>query len=107
MKSIRALSLIACGSLAFTLAACGGGDAADQDQGGSTGSGDAAAETTITWWHNSNTGEGLDYYNQLAADFEADNPGLTIEVEAMQHEDMLTKLDAAFQANDAPDIYME
>lgn len=107
MKPIRALSLIACGSLAFTLAACGGDAAPDEDQVGSTGSGDAAAETTITWWHNSNTGEGLDYYNQLAADFEADNPGLTIEIEAMQHEDMLTKLDAAFQANDAPDIYME
>ena len=25
----------------------------------------------------------------------------------MQHEDMLTKLDAAFQSGDAPDVYME
>ena len=67
-------------------------------------SGDA---TTITWWHNSNTGDGKDYYDKVAADFEAANPGVTVEVTAMQHEDMLTKLDAAFQSGDAPDVYME
>src|SRR5690606_33248495 len=49
---------------------------------------------------------GLEYYQQLAEEFEADH-GATVVMEAMQHEDMLTKLDAAFQANDAPDIYME
>jgi raffinose/stachyose/melibiose transport system substrate-binding protein len=32
---------------------------------------------------------------------------VTVVVEAMQHEDMGTKLDAAFQSGDMPDIYME
>ena len=100
MNTIRALSLAASGSLVLTLAACGG----DSGEGGtSDGSGDG---TTITWWHNSNTGEGLEYYTQLAEQFEQET-GVTVEMEAMQHEDMLTKLDAAFQAGDAPDVYME
>lgn len=105
MNTIRALSLMASGSLVLTLAACGGdgGDAGEQE--GSTGGGGAGG-TTISWWHNSNTGEGLEYYQQVADDFEAEH-GVTIEIEALQHEDMLTKLDAAFQAGDAPDIYME
>ncbi len=84
---------------AVGLSACGGSD----DDAASGGDGDV----TITWWHNSNTGEGKDYYDQVAADFEADNPGVTVEVSAMQHEDMLTKLDAAFQSGDAPSVYME
>ncbi len=93
----RALAL---GSAAVLLAACGsdgGGDAGDS-------SGDGV---TITWWHNSNNDPGKGFYEQAAADFEGDNPGVTIEITALQHEDMLTKLDAAFQSGDAPDIYME
>lgn len=103
MKTVRTLSLLASGSLILTLAACGGGDGE-----GSSGEeeGTTAGGTTITWWHNSNTGDGLEYYAQLAEQFEEEH-GVTVEVEAMQHEDMLTKLDAAFQAGDAPDIYME
>src|SRR5690606_31921882 len=115
MKTTRALSLMASGSLVLALAACGGdtGDTGDTgggaDEGGSTEESDGAAgeDVTISWWHNSNTGEGLEYYEQVAADFEDANPGVTIQMEAMQHEDMLTQLDAAFQAGDAPDVYME
>ena len=106
MNTIRALTLAASGSLVLTLAACGGGGDEGGDAGGSSGGG-AAGDTTISWWHNSNTGEGLEYYEQVAADFEEANPGVTVQMEAMQHEDMLTKLDAAFQAGDAPDVYME
>ena len=62
---------------------------------------------TISWWHNSNTDPGKGYYEQVAKDFEADHPDVDIKIEAMQHEDMLTKLDAAFQSGDAPDVYME
>ena len=75
---------------------------------GSDGDDDSAdGKTTITWWHNSNTDPGKGYYEQVAKDFEADHPDVDIKIEAMQHEDMLTKLDAAFQSGDAPDIYME
>ena len=102
MKRTAALRAVALGAaVAMIATACSSGG----------GSGDEPAENgenvTLTWWHNSNTGAGKDYYDQMADEFEADNPGVTIEVTALQHEDMLTKLDAAFQTNDAPDIFME
>jgi raffinose/stachyose/melibiose transport system substrate-binding protein len=75
--------------------------------GGGEGGKPADGKTTITWWHNSNNGDGKAYYEKVAADFEAAHEGVDVEVNAMQHEDMLTKLDAAFQSGDAPDVYME
>jgi raffinose/stachyose/melibiose transport system substrate-binding protein len=77
-------------------AACGSDDTA--------GSGD---DNTITWWHNSNNEPGKGFYEKVASDFEADNPGVTVEVTAMAHEDMVDKLAAAFQSGDLPDLYME
>lgn len=97
---LRTLALGA--GIALLATACSSGDAGDDSTDGASGE-----ATTITWWHNSNTGDGKDYYDKVAADFEAANPGVTVEVSAMQHEDMLTKLDAAFQSGDAPDVYME
>ena len=97
----RSLALFA--SLAV-LAGCGTGS---EDTGTTDDAGSSGGPTTITWWHNSNTDPGKAYYDEVAADFEAANPGVTVEVSAMQHEDMLTKLDAAFQGGGAPDVYME
>lgn len=97
----RALAL---GAALSVIAACGtGGDDSGNDD--TTGAGGGAS--TIQWWHNSNTDPGKGYYDEVAKKFEAANPGVTIQVSAMQHEDMLTKLDAAFQSGDAPDVYME
>lgn len=90
-------------SAGLALTGCAGTGTAGGSNGGS---GD---DNTIVWWHNSNTGEGKEYYDQVAADFEAAHEGVTVQVEAMQHEDMLTKLQAAFQGGDAsqiPDVYM-
>lgn len=89
-------------SAALLLTACGGD--ANDNATGEPGDGGA---TTITWWHNSNTGPGRDYYDKVAADFEAANEGVTVDVQPMQHEDMLTKLEAAWQSGDTPDVYME
>lgn len=98
--ALRTLSLGV--GVALLATACGSGSGGDDATDAAGGDG-----TTITWWHNSNTAPGKDYYDQVAKDFEAANPGVTVEVSAMQHDDMVTKLDAAFQSGDAPDIYME
>lgn len=90
-----ALAALCAGAMVFA-AACGGDD--------SSGDND---DKTITWWHNSNNEPGKGYYEQVAKDFEADNPGVTVEISAMAHEDMVDKLAAAFQSGDLPDIYME
>ena len=92
---IRTLAVAA--ALALTATACGSDDGDESSDG----------KTVVTWWHNSNTDPGKGYYEQVAKDFEADNPDVDVRIEALQHEDMLTKLDAAFQSGDAPDIYME
>ncbi|MFJ2316912.1 extracellular solute-binding protein [Glutamicibacter sp. NPDC087661] len=100
LSKIRGAQILA---LAATTALLATGCAADAGQEGTSADG----TTTITWWHNSNNGDGKAYYEQVAADFEAAHEGVEVEVSAMQHEDMLTKLDAAFQSGDAPDVYME
>ncbi|WP_205730001.1 ABC transporter substrate-binding protein [Blastococcus sp. TF02-8] len=82
----------------LTATACGSGD----DSSASGGD-----DKTITWWHNSNNEPGKGYYEQVAEDFEKDHPGIDVEVVAMAHEDMVDKLEAAFQSGDLPDVYME
>src|SRR6476469_701157 len=91
-----ALAVFCTGALALT-AACGSDDSSESSSG----------DTTITWWHNSNNEPGQGYYEQVAKDFEADHPGVKVEISAMAHEDMVDKLAAGFQSGDIPDIYME
>jgi raffinose/stachyose/melibiose transport system substrate-binding protein len=97
-KRSRALGLLCGGALMVAAVAAGCGD-------DNASSGDSS--TTITWWHNSNNEPGLGYYQQVAKDFEAKHPGVKIKISAMAHEDMVDKLDAAFQSGDIPDVYME
>jgi raffinose/stachyose/melibiose transport system substrate-binding protein len=101
MARNRVLSAVALTASVAMLAACGGGGGDTAAEGGEGG------ETTLTWWHNSNSDPGKAFYEQVAADFEAENPGVTVEISALAHEDMLTRLDASFQTGDAPDVFME
>lgn len=89
--------LAACGAvvaLASGLAACSGGGSNDD------------GSASLTFWHNSTTGDGKAYWEQTAADFEAENPGVEIKVQAIQNEDMDGKLQTALNSGDAPDIFM-
>jgi raffinose/stachyose/melibiose transport system substrate-binding protein len=102
MARKRALGAVALVATAALLAACTG---AGSDEAGSGSESDG--DVTLTWWHNSNNEPGKGYYEQVAKDFEADHPGVKIEISAMAHEDMVDKLAASFQSGDLPDIYME
>ncbi len=68
-----ALSVLCSSAVLLTATACGGGDS-------SASGGD---DNTITWWHNSNNEPGKGFYEQVAKDFEAENPGVSVEVTAM------------------------
>ena len=90
---LSATALAAVGALA--LAGCSSG-------GGGTGDGDV----TMTFWHNSTTGDGKAYWEATVAAFEEANPGVTIEIQSIQNEEMDGKLQTALNSGDAPDIFM-
>lgn len=98
-RGAMALAAVAAGLL-LTTAACGGGSSST----------DSSGKTVITWWHNANNDPGKSFYAKVAADYEKTHPNVDIKISAMDHESMLTKLDAAFQSGDPeqmPDVYME
>jgi len=75
----------------------------------STDSGDASSggDVTMSLWQNSTTGPGQEFWDKTVADFEADNPGVTIDVQAIQNEDLDGKLQTALNSGDAPDIFLQ
>lgn len=96
MNIRKTLALTSALALAAGLTAC----AADSPGG------DADGDVTMTFWHNSTTGEGKAYWEETVAAFEEANPGVTIEIQAIQNEEMDGKLQTALNSGDAPDIFM-
>nr|WP_314840985.1 extracellular solute-binding protein [uncultured Microbacterium sp.] len=90
-----AVAAVAVGALALS------GCTADSSGGGDDGS------SSMTLWHNSTTGPGVEFWEQTVADFEADNPGVTIEIQSIQNEDLDGKLQTALNSGDAPDIFLQ
>jgi len=70
-------------------------------------SGDDGGSTSMTLWHNSTTGPGVDFWKQTVADFEKENPGVTIDIQSIQNEDLDGKLQTALNSGDAPDIFLQ
>jgi multiple sugar transport system substrate-binding protein/raffinose/stachyose/melibiose transport system substrate-binding protein len=60
----------------------------------------------MTFWQNSTTGDGVAYWEDTVAAFEAANPGVTIDMQSIQNEEMDGKLQTALNSGDAPDIFM-
>ena len=92
-KILTGCAAIALSALALAGCAPSSGDSAD---GG----------TTLTFWHNSTTGDGKKYWEDTAAAFEKANPGVTVEVQSLQNEEMDGKLQTALNSGDAPDVFM-
>ncbi|GAA2945429.1 extracellular solute-binding protein [Microbacterium luteolum] len=93
---LASAALLAVGALA--LSGCTAGDTG----GGSDGDGAA-----MTLWHNSTTGPGVEFWEATVADFEKANPGVTIEIQSIQNEDLDGKLQTALNSGDAPDIFLQ
>ncbi|MGO4783289.1 ABC transporter substrate-binding protein [Cryobacterium sp. W22_MBD10_FK3] len=75
----------------------------------SSESGDASSggDVTMSLWQNSTTGPGQEFWDKTVADFEAANPGVTIDAQAIQNEDLDGKLQTALNSGDAPDIFLQ
>ncbi|MEV7974361.1 extracellular solute-binding protein [Cellulomonas sp. NPDC089187] len=95
-KTLATTAALLTGLLALT--ACGGGSG--------SGSGEDGGDVSMTFWHNSTTGDGKAYWEDMVSQFEEANPGVTIDVQAIQNEDMDGKLQTALNSGDAPDIFM-
>ncbi|MBG6055435.1 multiple sugar transport system substrate-binding protein/raffinose/stachyose/melibiose transport system substrate-binding protein [Salinibacterium sp. CAN_S4] len=96
MKAKRLLTagaIVAAGAL--VLSGCSA-DAEGSDDG----------SVSMTFWQNSTTGAGQAYWVDTIAAFEAENPGVTIEMQSIQNEEMDGKLQTALNSGDAPDIFM-
>jgi raffinose/stachyose/melibiose transport system substrate-binding protein len=85
------------GLSAMGLTAC----SAASDEGSSGG------DVSMSLWQNSTTGPGQEFWDKTVADFEGDNPGVTIDVQAIQNEDLDGKLQTALNSGDAPDIFLQ
>jgi raffinose/stachyose/melibiose transport system substrate-binding protein len=79
-------------------AACGAGDSGSRNSDGSV---------TMSFWHNATTGDGKAFWEKTVADFESANPGVNIEIQSIQNEDLDGKLQTALNSGDAPDIFMQ
>lgn len=104
MKRNRVMSTVAlAAAAAMALSACGGSGSSSGDNasGGSNG-----GKVTMTFWHNSTTGDGKQYWEDTVAAYEKENPNVTIETQAIQNEDMDGKLQTALNSGDGPDIFL-
>ncbi|MEO5534104.1 MAG: extracellular solute-binding protein [Pseudolysinimonas sp.] len=95
-RTKRLGALVAASTVVFLgLAGCSGGAA-----GGD-------AKVTITWWHNATTAPLSSLWADVAAEFEAAHPGVTVEQTGYQNEDLQrTLIPNALQSGDAPDLFM-
>lgn len=93
---LASAAVLAVGALA--LSGCTSGD---------TGGGSGGDGASMTLWHNSTTGPGVEFWETTVADFEKANPGVKIEIQSIQNEDLDGKLQTALNSGDAPDIFLQ
>lgn len=64
-----------------------------------------AQDTTVRWLHIESNPETLELWNQVVADYEADNPGVTVEMQYLENEAFKAKLPTLLQSEDRPHIF--
>jgi raffinose/stachyose/melibiose transport system substrate-binding protein len=95
--------LLACAGLtaliAAVLVASSAGLAAPSKKGNSKA-------VTLVWWHNANQGAGLALWNQVAKEYHAKHPDVTVKAVAFQNEALQnTRIPIALQSNNPPDVF--
>jgi len=92
-KKFLALALV--GLISSWLISCGGSDNATTDTSG---------KAEVEFWTMQLSPKFDDYFNQLIAEFEAENPDTTVNWIDVPGSDMETKILAAVSAGNAPDV---
>ena len=65
----------------------------------------AAEPVTITWYHIQNNDPGLSLWKELADEYTAANPNVTIDIQVNENEAFKTKLTTLLQQGDVPDLF--
>lgn len=87
------------------LAACGTTPSSTAQTGSSASGGAAAEPVTLTFWRAGTDVETETYWNAMIDRFEAEHPGVTVELSSLPWGDEIeTKLNAAYASGTAPDI---
>jgi raffinose/stachyose/melibiose transport system substrate-binding protein len=86
--------------VALAAAACTSG-------GSPTSTANSNAPQTITWWHNGTAAPLLGIWQQVANDYHAAHPNVTIKVDPIQNEQFTTKVPLALQSSSPPDLYQQ
>jgi raffinose/stachyose/melibiose transport system substrate-binding protein len=73
----------------------------------SSGSTTPDKKVTLTFWQNSTTGPGVEFWKTTVADFEKSHKNVTIKMQSIQNEDLDGKLQTALNSGSAPDIFLQ
>lgn len=92
------------GVAALVAASCGGDDEGS-DAGAPDGGSGSGEPVTIEWWHIQNNDPGLSLWEDIAAEFEAEHPHVTIDITVYENEAFKTAVDPRLQAGDPPDLF--
>ena len=65
----------------------------------------AAEPVTITWYHIQNNDPGLSLWQDLADEYTAEHPNVTIDIQVNENEAFKTKLTTLLQQGDVPDLF--
>lgn len=100
LLAVFALALTACGSAAPA------GDTAGEQPAGDSGDEAASGDpVVVTWWHIQTEENQAALWQQLADEYMAANPNVTVEITVLENEAFKTKLTTVMQSADPPDIF--
>jgi raffinose/stachyose/melibiose transport system substrate-binding protein len=99
MRRMSARIALLVGVLALVAVSCGGDDDDDEASGG------GADEVTVEWWHIQNNDPGLSLWEDVAAEFMAEHPNVTIDITVYENEAFKTAIAPRLQAGDPPDLF--
>lgn len=102
MKLKKITAILVAGTMALSLAGCGGSATEGKDSKGAKEGG----ETTLTLWSIATESDAFhEPYVKAIEDYEAAHPGVKIKMETFENESYKTKLKSAVAANELPDIF--
>ena len=104
MRRFRARPALALGVGMEMLLAAGSGGGSGSNR---TKSASSNKPVTITWWHNGNNDPLKSFWQTVATEYQTAHPNVKIEITALQNEDLRTRLTAALETNDPPNLFQQ